>query len=103
MNTGLANRAPDDVTRVGSPHRVRERSRERKGAFVNSGGRSAMKTMVGMDKPTGSIYERCNDGIDDPEDPAGRIKVLSRTLSNVTVRRNRSILLLNESLAKDAP
>lgn len=57
MNIGSANRAPSDVIRVGS-RTVRERSRGRKGAFVDPGGRCATDG-VGMDVPVGSIYGRC--------------------------------------------
>lgn len=47
VNIGSANRAPSDVIRVGS-RTVRERSRGRKGAFVDPGGRCATDG-VGMD------------------------------------------------------
>lgn len=57
VNIGSANRAPSDVIRVGS-RTVRERSRGRKGAFVDPGGRCATDG-VGMDVPVGSIYGRC--------------------------------------------
>lgn len=42
VNTSPANRAPDDVTRVGSSYtELWERSRGRKGVFVEFGGSSA--------------------------------------------------------------
>lgn len=46
MNASSANRAPGDVIRVGSL--ARERSRGRKGAFADSGGRRVSHG-VGMD------------------------------------------------------